>query len=411
MLSKKRVKTKLRTKSNTRTKLNTRKLNNKKRVKRVSTKQRGGVKRRRTKKSKKKSQKGGWGERRRLKSKIKKLAISDSTKTYLKEMLKDNPDKVSEIIKKIQELEEISDFRKTYLLDMLKSPEKVEQVEKIIEKIQAGQSFVRAMAPKIFEKSDLATDIFFRLFGYKVEKEILEDIRTEVTFERAMEEFEEKVPNQTITPTNLTSGMDDLVTHVFFRLFGFNIDTSKLENAYLDFAVFGSDFDKYLLSDILDYKDQVKNGILIKIKNAIFSKIREAIQTYEEYTSSLSLKKKAGNLNKEEAKNYFNTNTGVTNESLKEFYYSETSADNMPINLAGLTSFDEFPTLIKDGLHKKIRELLNKCNDCEYTEDDKQPAEKGSICKEAWKKTGIPTFYALFFYKLLQQGVITKISA
>ena len=53
MLSKKRFKTKSRTKSNTR------KLSNKKRVKRVSTKQRGGVKRRRTKKSKKKSQKGG----------------------------------------------------------------------------------------------------------------------------------------------------------------------------------------------------------------------------------------------------------------------------------------------------------------------------------------------------------------
>ena len=51
MLSKK---TKLRTKSNTR------KLSNKKRVKRVSTKQRGGFKRRRTKKSKKKSQKVVW---------------------------------------------------------------------------------------------------------------------------------------------------------------------------------------------------------------------------------------------------------------------------------------------------------------------------------------------------------------
>ena len=118
MLSKKRV----RTKSNTRTKskriTKSRKFN-KKRVKRVSTKQRGGVKRRRTKKSKKKSQKGG-------NFKIKRLRFEIMTKINLLPIL---------------------DWQKQELLDMFKQyPEQVEQVEQIITKINNGEEYETAMA-------------------------------------------------------------------------------------------------------------------------------------------------------------------------------------------------------------------------------------------------------------------------
>jgi hypothetical protein len=118
MLSKKRV----RTKSNTRTKskriTKSRKFN-KKRVKRVSTKQRGGVKRRRTKKSKKKSQKGG-------NFKIKRLKFEIMTKINLLPIL---------------------DWQKQELLGKFEqSPEQAGKVEQIIQKIQEGKSFEDAMA-------------------------------------------------------------------------------------------------------------------------------------------------------------------------------------------------------------------------------------------------------------------------
>lgn len=335
MLSKKRVRTKLNTRTKSKRITKSRKLN-KKRVKRVSTKQRGGVKRRRTKKSKKKSQKGGSA-----------FAIAKK-----------------KLDLKIQ-IDELPYAQRKPLLDMLeKSPE---QVEQIIKQIQEGKSFEEAVAE--VEASQQGNTL------HNTVKEAVE-----------------------VRATVLTNESPDLVTHVFFKLFGFNIDMGKLDEAInLTFSNIDSEIDVSLLE-----------------------RVHEAIKTYsEKYYDILEQLRANSSLNKEKAQDKFKEKTGVIDEKLTEFYYSEESANNMPINLAGLTSFEGFPKTIKDikkGLHTKIKELLENC-DCNYQDED----ESAKICEEAMdykykdqdgeEKTGIPTFYALFFYKLLQQGVITKISA